>query len=278
LRCKEGDGAQLASRAFASECGNFRLQPFASLQVFLLRDVSPPIQLLRPVQCLLQAGLRALRICRGAGSLHLGERRNPGGVHASYRSIRAFLRWTWEENETDTCNPISRVRPPKVGQELLEPVSLTSLRALLSTCDGQSFTGCTSTLDVDLKHRCILHGWYTRLIVRAQDAGNYVAFDMDCCTAEVVLVVGGSEQTLVSLHEDGLLYHCPEGWPIDQLQLEVRGNIYTAIHNGVTMHTVQDNTFSRGRAGIGAREEYGTHITFDRFGVTAQLAGCKFCL
>ncbi len=58
--------------------------------------------------------------------LHLGERRNPGGVHANYRSIRAFLRWTWEESEIDTSNPISRVRPPKVPQELLEPVSLAS--------------------------------------------------------------------------------------------------------------------------------------------------------
>jgi site-specific recombinase XerD len=74
--------------------------------------------------------------------LHPGERRNPDGVHANYRSIRAFLRWTWEENEIDTSNPISRVRPPRVPQELLEPVSLTSLRTLLSTCDGQSFTGC----------------------------------------------------------------------------------------------------------------------------------------
>ena len=39
-------------------------------------------------------------------------------------------------------NPISRVKPPKVPQGLLQPVSLTSLRALLGTCDGQSFTGC----------------------------------------------------------------------------------------------------------------------------------------
>jgi integrase/recombinase XerD len=74
--------------------------------------------------------------------LHLGERSSPGGVHANYRSIRAFLRWTWEENEIDAPNPISRVKPPKVPQELLQPVSLASLKALLGTCDGQSFTGC----------------------------------------------------------------------------------------------------------------------------------------
>lgn len=74
--------------------------------------------------------------------LHLGERRNPGGVHANCRSIRAFLRWSWEENEIDTSDPISRVKPPKVPQELLEPVSLGNLGALLGTCDGQTFTGC----------------------------------------------------------------------------------------------------------------------------------------
>jgi integrase/recombinase XerD len=80
--------------------------------------------------------------------LHLGRRRNPGGVHANFRSIRAFLRWTWEENEIDVSNPISTVKPPKVPQELLQPVSLGSLEALLGTCDGQTFTGC--------RHRAML--------------------------------------------------------------------------------------------------------------------------
>jgi len=31
--------------------------------------------------------------------LHLGEKRNPGGVHANYRSIMAFLRRTCRERD-----------------------------------------------------------------------------------------------------------------------------------------------------------------------------------
>jgi site-specific recombinase XerD len=74
--------------------------------------------------------------------LHLGQRRNRGGVHANYRALKAFLRWVWEENEITTRNPIRKVRPPKLSQEVLDPVSMSDLKALLETCDNQSFYGC----------------------------------------------------------------------------------------------------------------------------------------
>lgn len=66
--------------------------------------------------------------------LKLADRRGDGGVHASYRAIKAFLRWAWDEYEIPARNPISKVKPPKLPQEILEPVSTDDVHALLSTC------------------------------------------------------------------------------------------------------------------------------------------------
>ena len=74
--------------------------------------------------------------------LSLAERRNPGGVHANYRAVKAFLRWVWEENEIVSTNPIRRVRPPKLPQEVLDPLASSDLKALLTTCESRSFFGC----------------------------------------------------------------------------------------------------------------------------------------
>lgn len=74
--------------------------------------------------------------------LDLGCARNPGGIHAAYRALRAFLRWYEREYEPqDWQNPIAKVRPPKLPQEPLSPVSLRDLRAMLQTCKRKTFTG-----------------------------------------------------------------------------------------------------------------------------------------
>ena len=50
--------------------------------------------------------------------LHLGETRNPGGIHAAYRAMKAFFRWWDLETQPDHWrNPILKLRPPKVPQE-----------------------------------------------------------------------------------------------------------------------------------------------------------------
>jgi len=72
--------------------------------------------------------------------LMLADRRGPGGVHASYRAIKAFLRWAWNEYEIAGPCPILKVKAPKLPQELLEPLSLDSLKAMMVTCD-RSFLG-----------------------------------------------------------------------------------------------------------------------------------------
>ena len=73
--------------------------------------------------------------------LKLGETRTPGGLHVNYRCVKAFLRWVWAENDLESRNPISRVRPPKVPRKQLPPVKLDDLRAILRTCDRNCFIG-----------------------------------------------------------------------------------------------------------------------------------------
>jgi site-specific recombinase XerD len=71
--------------------------------------------------------------------LDLSARRNPGGQHAAYRAIRTLLRWTWDELELETRNPIARVWPPKVVNNPLPGVDLATIRALIaSTASGQN--------------------------------------------------------------------------------------------------------------------------------------------
>ena len=74
--------------------------------------------------------------------VHLGRSRNAGGVHAAYRAVKVFLRWWDDETEPrNWVNPIQKVRPPKLKQEPLEPVSLIDLKCMLATCQRRTFTG-----------------------------------------------------------------------------------------------------------------------------------------
>ncbi|UCH59616.1 MAG: tyrosine-type recombinase/integrase, partial [Anaerolineales bacterium] len=75
--------------------------------------------------------------------LHLEETgHNPGGRHAAYRTLRAFLNW-WEiEVEPEGWkNPIKKVQPPKVSIKPLEPTDANIIRALLATCQRGTFYG-----------------------------------------------------------------------------------------------------------------------------------------
>lgn len=68
--------------------------------------------------------------------LQLRLRRNPGGVHASYRAIRAFLFWIEEEFEPENWkNPIRKVRPPKMNRQAREGTSKETIQALIKACD-----------------------------------------------------------------------------------------------------------------------------------------------
>jgi integrase/recombinase XerD len=68
--------------------------------------------------------------------------RRPGGVHALYRAVRAFLLWWERETEPEGWrNPISRTAAPKVPEAVLEPLVMDHLKAMLSTCKRRTFSG-----------------------------------------------------------------------------------------------------------------------------------------
>lgn len=71
--------------------------------------------------------------------IELSQERSAGGVHAHWRALRAFVRFLVREEAIER-NPLDKVRSPKVDEELLEPVQVETVQALLATCD-KSETG-----------------------------------------------------------------------------------------------------------------------------------------
>ena len=66
---------------------------------------------------------------------------NPGGCHAFYRTIKAFLKWYECETDVDSWkNPINKVKGPKVKIEPLEPVKIETIKSMLDVC-GNDFYG-----------------------------------------------------------------------------------------------------------------------------------------
>lgn len=69
-----------------------------------------------------------------------GKGHNPGGVHAAYRSLKTLLNWWCEENGiTNLKNPIRKIKPPRIPEELLEPIKSQHIHALLAICYSDSF-------------------------------------------------------------------------------------------------------------------------------------------
>ncbi|MFH2038003.1 MAG: tyrosine-type recombinase/integrase [Chloroflexota bacterium] len=67
---------------------------------------------------------------------------NPGGRHAAFRTLRAFLNWYEEEVEPEGwINPIKKVRAPKVPTEPLEPVSIENVARMIKGCERGTFAG-----------------------------------------------------------------------------------------------------------------------------------------
>lgn len=99
---------------------------------------------------------------------------NPGGIHSAYRTIKAFLNWFENEEEPENWkNPIRKIKAPKVPNEILEPVELSTIYDLVNIC-GKGFTGerdkaifltlvdtgCRANefLNIDLEDMDIIHG------------------------------------------------------------------------------------------------------------------------
>lgn len=70
------------------------------------------------------------------------EEHKPAGIHCFYRAVRAFLRWYDRETEPEGWhNPINKVRAPVVPLELLDPVSVETVKALVEACRAHGQTG-----------------------------------------------------------------------------------------------------------------------------------------
>ena len=67
---------------------------------------------------------------------------NPGGIHAIYRSVKAFLGWYENEVEPENWhNPIKKIKSPKIPLEPLEPVDLQDIYKMIITCNKGTFIG-----------------------------------------------------------------------------------------------------------------------------------------
>lgn len=82
--------------------------------------------------------------------LHLeGAGHNPGGIHGSYRAIKALLIWYENEFEPENWhNPIRKVRAPKLSIQPIEPVDMDTIRRLVASCNG--------TRDTDERDRALI--------------------------------------------------------------------------------------------------------------------------
>jgi len=67
--------------------------------------------------------------------IDLATHRNPQGVHASYRALKAFLNWyTFELDLDPRYNPIRKVSPPRINTDPLPGIPTAHIQAMLATC------------------------------------------------------------------------------------------------------------------------------------------------
>lgn len=141
--------------------------------------------------------------------LQLAEHRNPAGCHCSYRIIKTFLRWVWDEFEIESRNPITRVEPPKINPQPLPGIALADIQRLIDACNTDQAqrdktlflfmldTGCRASEvcavnvdDIDLmsgaviiqhgkgdKRRVVFMGKQTRQAVRRMLKGRRIIAD-----------------------------------------------------------------------------------------------------
>lgn len=107
------------------------------------------------------------------------KKHNPGGRHAAFRTVRAFLYWFENEAEPENwSNPIRKVKAPKVPIEPLEPVSFNTITQMISTCIPNTFTG-------DRDKAVLL--FYLDTGVRAQEGLSIDLPDLNLINGEVLI-------------------------------------------------------------------------------------------
>lgn len=114
---------------------------------------------------------------------HLQETREPGGVHAIYRAIKAYVRFLFQEGMIDS-NPMDRVRYHIGEQEPLDPVPIEDVAAILDTC-GKSLLGLRDRVAIMILLDTGL---------RAQELLNLNIGDIDISDGSIIVRKGKSRK------------------------------------------------------------------------------------
>src|SRR5215216_4496371 len=114
--------------------------------------------------------------------LELSERHNPGGVHACFRTLRTLLLWVGQEEimPIDWKNNIHKVKAPKLPNEILEPIALEDVNALVAT-GKHTFSGA--------RDKAMILGLLDTG-ARAQEFLNLTLEDIEMTTGAVVIRQG----------------------------------------------------------------------------------------
>ncbi len=120
--------------------------------------------------------------------LAFGESHNPGGVHASFRTLRAFFPWLVDEEIMPAVwkNPMLKLKPPKVTLEPLEPIAIQDVKALIMAC--------SSGMAIDDRDRAI----FLVLLdtgLRAQELCDVNVQDVDLNTGAITVRYGKGGKT-----------------------------------------------------------------------------------
>lgn len=108
--------------------------------------------------------------------------RNPGGVDAAWRALKAWLRW-WEDEEApeNWKNPMKRVARPKINLDPRPGISLEDFGKLVATCTSKSF--------FDLRDKAILLTLFDSGVRRNEFISLNIC-DLDMQTGQVRVLKG----------------------------------------------------------------------------------------
>lgn len=111
------------------------------------------------------------------------QEHNPGGVHAAYRSLRAFMLWVEKEEllPDNWKNPIHKIDAPYVPQNIIEPISMEDVQTLIATCKQNTF--------FDRRDKAVLF-FLLDTGARAQELCDLNLEDLEINTGKVIIRQG----------------------------------------------------------------------------------------
>lgn len=113
----------------------------------------------------------------------LAVKRNKGGVHTSFRALKACLNWLEVEEDGDYANPIHKVHVPAQKPRPMPGIPIGDIQKLIDHCEG----------DLALRDRTILRC----LLDTGARAFEFVALnlaDVDLVTGSVVIQHGKGDK------------------------------------------------------------------------------------